>query len=139
MDLLPDKKSSELLKKAWDLDQEALLKTKNSKRRKKLWRKSMRICQSLLKKFPREINLLTKIATIYQHQGKFDRAGYFLQKAKKYHPKVFIIDFYFGNLYRAKENHKLAIKYYLKALKKSKNDKLIKKSIEDYRDYLRNS
>lgn len=137
MNLLPEKNSSRLLQKAWDLDQQALLKTKDKKRRKELWQEAIRICRSLLKKFPREINLLTKIATIYQHQGKFDRAEYFLHKAKKYHPKVFIIDFYFGNLYRAKGNYKLAMKYYINALKKSKNHKLIKKTVEDYQKYLK--
>ena len=83
MDLLPTKEYSELLEKAWRLDQEALLRAKDRKETLSLWQESIKICKNLLKRFPKNINLLFKIATIYQHQKEFDKARYYLYKAKK--------------------------------------------------------
>ncbi len=133
MDLLPTKKASALLDKAWDLDQEALLRTKNKPKADRLWQETMKICKKLLKDFPKDINLLLKIATIYQHQSKFDEAGYYLDKAQKFYPKNFLIEHNLGNLYRAKGNVKLALKYYEKALKHSDGNKLMKKSLTTYK------
>ena len=76
--------------------------------------------------------MLLKIATIYQHQKEFDKARYYLYKAKKNYSNNFLIEHNLGNLYRAKGNVKLAIKYYQLAVKHSKNNKLINKSLRDY-------
>ncbi|MBI2628174.1 MAG: tetratricopeptide repeat protein [Candidatus Niyogibacteria bacterium] len=137
MNLLPTKEASKLLNKAWNLDQKALLYTKNKKQAKVLWKESMKICEKLLKEFSDNINLLFKIATIYQHQGKFDKSKYFLYKAKKYYPENFLVEYYLGNLYRAKSNHKLAVKYYEMAFKHSRGNKLIKQSLENYKKFLK--
>lgn len=136
MNLLPTKKNFDLLQKAWDLDQQALLNTKNKHEANLLWKQSINICDKLLKKYPRDINLLTKIATIYQHQNKFEKAKIFLNKAKKYYDKNFLIYHSFGNLYRAMDNPKLALKYYELSFKYSNENKIIKKSLEDYRKIL---
>lgn len=89
MNLLPDKKDSVLLEKAWSLDQEALLREKSKPNKKILWRKSIKICEELLKKNRDDINLLFKIATIYQHQRLFNEARFFLYRAKKNTPIIF--------------------------------------------------
>ena len=130
---MPTKQSSKLLQEAWDLDQDALLKAKNKKEAKFLWQRSIRICKKLLKDFPREINLLTKIATIYQHQGKFDEVRKYLYRARKYHSNHFAIDHALGNLYRAKGKTQLAMKYYEIAIKHSRGNKLMKRSLEQYK------
>lgn len=132
MDLLPTKEYSKLLDKAWRLDQEALLCVKDRKETFLLWQESIKICKNLLKKFPKDINLLLKTATIYQHQKKFDKARYYLYKAKKIYSNNFLIEHNLGNLYRAKGNVKLAIKYYQLAVGHSKGNELIKKSLRDY-------
>lgn len=126
------KKDSQMLQKAWDLDQKALLRAKNKTKQKELWKNSLEICKKLLKKFPKEINLLLKIATIYQHQKKFGNAMYYLKKAQKYYPKNFLVAHNMGNFYRAKGNKKITLKYYRMAVKLSNNNQLIKKGLEDY-------
>ncbi len=107
MELLPTKKASALLDKAWDLDQEALLRTKNKPKADRLWQETMKICKKLLKDFPKDINLLLKIATIYQHQSKFDEAGYYLDKAQKFYQSALLKD----PAYRTPYNS-LAVKYH---------------------------
>lgn len=137
MNLLPDKKDSVLLEKAWSLDQEALLREKSKPNKKILWRKSIKICEELLKKNRDDINLLFKIATIYQHQRLFNEARFFLYRAKKKHPDNFLVYQGLGNLYRAKNDRRLSLKYYEEALKKSGNNKLLKKLLDDYKEQSR--
>lgn len=136
MDLLPTKEASRLLEKAWSLDQKALLKAKNKKEANLLWKESVSICRNLLKEFPREINLLLKIATIYQHQGKFEKVRYYLYKANKHYPNNFLVQHNLGNLYRAKGKNKLALRYYKSAVKLSGDNELMKKSLENFKKSL---
>lgn len=125
-----------MLDKAWSLDQEALSSIKNNKKALALWKESLDICKNLLKQFPKEINLLLKIATIYQHQSNFDKAKYYLDKTQKYYPNNFLVQHNLGNLHRAKGNTKLALKYYESAVKLSGGNELMKKSLNDFKDYL---
>lgn len=136
MNLLPTKKSSDLLQQAWDLDQQALISVKNKKEAVLLWKQSIDICSKLLKEFPTDINLLTKTATIYQHQRKFKKAEYYLDKADKYYPNNFLVYHNLGNLYRAMDSRKFALKYYELAVKYSQGNKLIKKSLDDYKNII---
>ena len=136
MDLLPTKKDSISLQKAWDIDQQALLQVKNKPPADLLWQQAINICDKLLQKYPRDINLLTKIATIYQHQCKFEQAKIFLARADKYHHKNPLVYHSLGNLYRAMDKPRLALKHYRLALEYSNGHKIMKKSLEDYKDIL---
>lgn len=136
MNLLSSSKASKSLQRAWSLDQKALLHAKNRKEAHQLWRRSIHICKQLWNQFPKDINLLTKIAVIYQHQGKFNETKKFLIRARRSHPNHLSVVHQFGNLYRAMGKTKLALKYYSQAVILSHNHLLMRKSLNEYKTFL---
>lgn len=132
-----NKKASALLTTAWDLDQQALLRASSSAEAKALWQQAISICLELLKEFPRDINLLTKLATIYQHQQKFVKAKHYLDLADKYYPQNFLVAHNRGNLYRAMNQDDLAIKHYRLAVELSEGNELMKRSLDQCEKYIK--
>ncbi|PIZ99305.1 MAG: hypothetical protein COX77_01885 [Candidatus Komeilibacteria bacterium CG_4_10_14_0_2_um_filter_37_10] len=132
--LLKNKVDSHLLKKAWDLDQQALFLA-DKKRKNKLWVNSLLICRRLLRKYieksPENLQILSKIYLIYLHQAKFILAKKYLDLANKKQNNDSIILFNYGNYYRALNKSRLAINYYKKAIKLS-NEKIFKDELKRY-------
>jgi tetratricopeptide (TPR) repeat protein len=143
MSLLSNNSDSIKLEKAWALDQRALF-DKNKKRQKKLWSESVNTCKEILKKYKTKsadrIQILLKLATIYQHQKKFLQAKKYLDIVDREWPKNAITTFNYGNLYRAMNKPEKAIPYYKQAIKLSEKlsngKKLFKKELERYLNIL---
>jgi|GEM_PF-4228756 len=127
-----------ILQQAWNLDQKALLNTKNKKEASLLWKKAILLCMGLLKKYPSDVNIHTKIATMYQHQGKFQNAKKILHRLEKYSAPMYRVSYNLGmgNLSRAMGKHVLALDYYQTAVRLSQNNPVFKKMYEDYTDLL---
>lgn len=122
--LLSSITDSKALQKAWSLDQKALF-SKNKEQQRKLWSAAILICKRLFfkykHKYPDNLQILSKIALIYLHQKKFILTKKYLDAAKKKAKKDPVVLFNYGNLYRAMSKPRLAINFYKKAIKYSKN------------------
>ncbi len=140
MKFLSNKSDSIQLQKAWDLDQQALFDT-NKKTQKKLWIQSVLICKELLKKHKSptmdRFQILSKLASIYQHQGKFSLAKRCLDDIHKKKKNDAIVMFNYGNLYRAMGQSKRAIGYYKKAVLFGEGNKIFTKELERYESILK--
>lgn len=130
---------SKLLQKAWDLDQEALF-SNDKQKQKKLWEKSILICKNLFRKlkkiYPDNVQILCKLALIYQHQRKFVLTKKYLDVAKGISKNDPIILFNYGNMYRTMNKPRLAISYYEKAAKNSDSE-IFRNELERYKEILK--
>ncbi|MFH1315266.1 MAG: tetratricopeptide repeat protein [Candidatus Uhrbacteria bacterium] len=137
--LLSNTEDSDLLQKAWDMDQKALF-SKNKKEQEKLWGDSLSICKKLFQmyktKTPDNLQILSKIALIYLHQKKFDSSKRYMDIANTISKNNPVTLFNYGNLYRAMEKPLTAIKYYEKAIKHSEVP-IFKEELEKYRKLLK--